>query len=117
LARNLVVAPDRRSLTVVPSALRDVFYADCPDADVVLAELSLGPESVAALAGRVHVTTARWGAIPRVYVECTEDRAISIATQRAMVARAPCERVLSLETSHSPFFSAPEQLARHLAAL
>jgi hypothetical protein len=34
-----------------------------------------------------------------------------------MVADMPCDRVLSLNTSHSPFFSAPGELAVHLLSL
>lgn len=46
------------------------------------------------LATPVRTTAARWGSIPRVYIECTEDRAISISTQRSMYTQVPCERVL-----------------------
>jgi pimeloyl-ACP methyl ester carboxylesterase len=117
LPRNLVVSADGASLTVAPGALRGVFYHDCSDDDLALAELALGPESRAALAARLHTTTSRWGRIPRAYIECTQDRAVSIETQRAMTARVPCRSIVSMDTSHSPFFSAPERLARHLAEI
>jgi hypothetical protein len=29
----------------------------------------------------------------------------------------PCEEVISMNTSHSPFFSAPQELVEHLLAL
>jgi hypothetical protein len=32
-----------------------------------------------------------------------------------MVAETPC-RVIAMDTDHSPFYSAPELLAEHLAA-
>jgi hypothetical protein len=34
-----------------------------------------------------------------------------------MQAKVPCEKVLSMDTDHSPFFSAPEALVPHLTAL
>jgi len=34
-----------------------------------------------------------------------------------MVAAVPCERVITLETDHSPFFSMPDALTDVLAAL
>ena len=113
----LVSSPDGASLTVNPAALKALFYGDCSDQDIALAEFSLGPESAAALAASMHTTPSRWGRIPRVYVECTQDRAVSIVSQRAMMQRLPCDRVVTMDTSHSPFFSAPDQLARHLLAL
>lgn len=117
VSSGLVPSADGASMTVSASVLKDAFYGDCSGADIALAELALGPESGAALAGRMRVTPSRWGRIPRVYIECTQDRAVSIASQRRMVARLPCERVITMETSHSPFFSAPELLATHLLSL
>jgi pimeloyl-ACP methyl ester carboxylesterase len=54
---------------------------------------------------------------PRAYVECSEDRAISIAHQRFMRERAGIAHVAALATDHSPFFSAPEALAATLGEL
>jgi pimeloyl-ACP methyl ester carboxylesterase len=117
VSAGFVPSPDGASMTVNPNVLRETFYADCSDADVALAELALGPESFAALGTQLHVTPSRWGRVPRVYIECTQDRAITIASQRRMAARLPCEKIITMETSHSPFFSAPELLARHLLSL
>ncbi len=117
VSSGLVPSADGASLTVAPDRLKEIFYGDCSDEDVTLAQLALGPESGAALGAQMHVTAQRWGRIPRVYIECTKDRAVSIASQRAMVERLPCEKVITLETDHSPFFSAPEQLAQHLSSL
>ena len=33
-----------------------------------------------------------------------------------MYTAQPCKEILSLHTSHSPFFSAPEELVAHLTA-
>ena len=117
IGASLVVAPDGATLTVEPGALKEIFYGDCADADVALAQLLLGPESIAALGASIHTSAPRWGRIPRTYIECTHDQAISIGAQRAMTRRIPCEAVVTLHTDHSPFFSAPELLARQLLAL
>ena len=113
----LVPSADGASVTVAVSQLKDLFYGECSDEDVALAELSLGPESSAVLGARIHVTAEQWGRIPRVYIECTNDRAVSIGSQRAMVERLPCEKVITMRTDHSPFLSAPEALAAHLMSL
>jgi hypothetical protein len=34
-----------------------------------------------------------------------------------MYTAVPCEQVLSMNTSHSPFLSAPQALAKHLLSL
>ena len=51
---------------------------------------------------------------PRFYIECTEDRAISLAHQRWMRDRAGITQGLSIATDHSPFLSDPKALAAAL---
>jgi len=114
---NLVFASDQSSATVKSDAIRDVFYADCSPSDLALAQTLLVPQAAAPFATPIQSTAERWGSVPRVYIECTADRAISLATQRSMQARLPCKRVLTMSTSHSPFLSAPEALAEHLLSL
>ncbi len=114
---NLVFASDQASATVKSDAIRDVFYADCSPSDWALAQALLVPQAAAPFATPIRSTSERWGSVPRVYIECTADHAISLATQRSMQARLPCKRVLTMSTSHSPFLSAPEALAEHLLSL
>ena len=63
------------------------------------------------------LTAARYGGVPRHYIECSEDRTILIGEQRHMQRLQPCVSVTTLETDHSPFLSAPEALAAALIAL
>ena len=65
----------------------------------------------------VHVSDANFGRVPRIYIECRRDNTIPLSFQRGMQANVPCQKVLSMDTDHSPFFSAPEALVAHLTAL
>jgi len=47
--------------------------------------------------------------IPKLYIQCTLDKAITIKAQKSMCEKIPCE-VKILDTDHSPFFSQPEKL-------
>ncbi len=62
----------------------------------------------------LSLTDARYGSVPRHYVECLQDRTIPISDQRAMQAMQPCATVTSLDCDHSPFLSAPAELAAAL---
>lgn len=117
LLPNLILAPDKSWATVKAEVIRAVFYADCSSSDVALAQSLLVPQAAAPFITPVQTTPDRWGSIPRVYIECTEDRAISLAAQRAMYTRLPCQRIYSMTSSHSPFLSAPEELSQHLLSL
>jgi pimeloyl-ACP methyl ester carboxylesterase len=97
--------------------LKGVFYGDCSDHDLRFARARLVPEPP--LPGRtaIHVTGQNSGSVPRVYITCLKDQAIAPDRQRQMFTTMPCQNVIAMNTSHSPFFSAPEELARHLVSL
>jgi hypothetical protein len=50
-------------------------------------------------------------------IECLRDRTLTPPFQKRLYTAVPCEKVIAMDTSHSPFFSAPGELARHLMAL
>ena len=58
--------------------------------------------------------TSRAEALPRVYIRCTNDRAIPPDYQTTMSASLQPDHVRTLPTSHSPFFAAPQALARQI---
>jgi pimeloyl-ACP methyl ester carboxylesterase len=114
---NMTFDAERISGTIAADKVQDIFYHDCSDADVRDAKARLRPQALAALMTKVHITPERFGRIPRVYIECTQDRALSIDMQRDMIAKSPPVDVRSLPASHSPFLSMPDKLADALADL
>jgi pimeloyl-ACP methyl ester carboxylesterase len=115
LGSSLVVDEVQRTVSVREEALKDVFYGDCSDEDVAWARVRLVPEPL-----RLPVTTpvaltaetpAATAELPRFYIETLRDRALGPASQRKMYLALPCRKIYSLQTSHSPFLSAPRELA------
>lgn len=95
-----------------PDLLKAAFYGDCSDHDVGIARRNvLETGCTVADVAVSQITAARFSRIPRVYIECTRDKAIPIDTQRLMVKDVPGAKVVSLDTSHSAFFCQPERLA------
>lgn len=92
------------------TAYREALYHDCPDAIVALANVLLEPEPNWAGFAPLRLSKERYGRVPKVYIECLQDRAVTLPLQRRMHGESPCDRVFSLDTSHSPFFSQPEKL-------
>jgi len=99
-----------------PAFVREVFYQDCSDDDVAFATRMVTAESGAMGRAPIVLTPERYGRIKRTYIECLQDRAISLSVQRSMVAAMPCERVITLNTSHSPFFSNPAGVVQALTS-
>ena len=114
---NLVLDEDQGSSTVRDEAIRDAFYGSCSDEDVALARLLLQPEAMAPLAVPIHTTAENHGSVRRVYIQCSRDKALTPTLQRSMYTAVPCEKVMVIDTDHSPFFSAPDELVRQLIAV
>jgi pimeloyl-ACP methyl ester carboxylesterase len=108
---------DGKGITVREDMLRILFYGDCSDADLDLVRPRLVAEPYAALFGTVSLTAENFGRVPRAYIHCARDVALPLFLQQMMVAATPCDPVLTLNTGHSPFLSAPADLAEALAAL
>ncbi|MFA6314696.1 MAG: alpha/beta fold hydrolase [Sterolibacterium sp.] len=104
--------------------IRSAFCHDIDDHAYAAMEHLLTPDVPAApVAAPTVATRERWGAVPRAYVRCSEDRAVMPALQDRFIREAdaftPGNRteVLTLAASHSPFVSMPRELARALAQL
>ena len=98
-------------MTVAPENVAPVFYNTTEPYWAIRAAANLVPEPASTFVTPIVTTPERFGRVPRIYVECTEDRAIPIGLQRRMHAALPCRRVITMETDHSPFYSAPTELA------
>jgi pimeloyl-ACP methyl ester carboxylesterase len=114
LPPNLVPSADQMSFNVKDEAISQLFYNDCTASDVSFAKAKLTPQAIAPLATPVSLSDTKYGIVPRYYIECTKDNAISIELQRDMQSASPCKKVFTLETGHSPFFSAPDKLSEIL---
>jgi pimeloyl-ACP methyl ester carboxylesterase len=114
---NLVMAEDQSYATVRDEAIKEAFYGDCSNEDVAWAKTLLVPQASAPFATPISTTEENFGRVPRVYIESLQDKAISIALQQRMYTTLRCQKVITMDTSHSPFFSAPEALVAHLTSL
>lgn len=103
-------------LTITPETAQPVFYGDCSVADFEWVKRRLVPEPVRPSFGKVSLSE-RFQSIRRSYIRCTQDRALSVQFQDRMIERQPCQKVATLEASHSPFLSMPDRLAETLRSV
>ena len=112
-----VVSDDSTYVTYKPEQAPHRFYNDCPPEDVAWAQSMLVPQPAGPLLTPMRVTAANFGRVPRVYIECAKDNAVTPERACEMHTAQPCAEVLTLPTGHSPFLSAPADLAEALAGL
>jgi len=104
---------------VVPAegVLGRAFYQDASDEDLNWVAERITPQPIAPFREPVRVSSDRWGRVPRLYIHCRDDRAISPTLQERMVAAQPGTPTAELAGGHSPFLTRPEELAGLLSKL
>ena len=107
---NFFLSEDQTQAFVKEEELQNAFAHDIPAEAFNQAKAYIVPEPAAPLGYKLEVTDAVFGKIPKYYIECTEDRAIPIASQRGMY-EGKVKKVFTLNSSHTPNFSQPDKLA------
>lgn len=100
-----------RCLSVAPDAVIPRFYHLVPAAQALEAAARLHPEPVGTFSAPATVSKEQIAPVQRIYIECSEDRVVPLALQRAMQADMPCAATFTLAADHSPFLSQPADLA------
>ena len=100
-----------------PRIYREGLYADCSEDDVAMARLLLGREPVRPALTRLKLTDDNFGRVPRAYIRLTEDYAVSLNLQDKLLNLTSVDRVESIKSSHSAYFSKPDELTRTILKL
>ena len=103
--------------TSKPAEVKLAFYNDCSDADANAAMARLVPEPAAPAGQPLRLTDERFGRVRKVYIHCSRDNAVSLPRQQQYAAQWPSVRTVTLDSSHSPFLSMPDQLAQAIFGL
>lgn len=116
-APTLLFAPDYSTSTIAESAIVPVFCADCDSQHAQFLIEKHKPEAGAPFGAAATLTEQNFGKVRKVYIETLQDKAVSHQLQQLMLAKTPADKTLTLDSSHSPFFSMPAALAAHLTNL
>lgn len=95
-----------------PALVQDIFYNRCTPELVLRAKARLRPQAAAPISEPVSLSDDRYGQIPKSYIVCTDDHAFPASAQHWLCDRSGIERKRSIDSDHSPFFSAPDALAK-----
>lgn len=99
-------------MSAVPAdAAVEIFYQDCAPDAARNAAARLTPQSNAARDVAPRITDARFGTVPRVYIEALKDRSVVPAVQRRMQELTPGAIVRSIDTGHAPMLANPVLLS------
>ena len=111
------VSDDLGTIIYDEAGVRNLFFNDCSDDDFTWANSMLVPQPSSPYIDLMQTTKENFGRVPRVFIECLKDQALSLEFQKRMYTKLPCQRIMTLDTGHSPFLSAPGALVAHLVSV
>ncbi len=114
LPRFLRLNAETTAASVAPEGVIPVFCADAPESLQRAARARPIAEPLAPLGTPVQLTAENFGRVRKIYLHTLDDRCVSPGAQQAMLAATPVEKIITLQSSHSPFWSMPEEIATAL---
>jgi len=114
---NMIPAEGGVTCNLRAEVIRPALFGQCTDTDYKYALARMTPEPLKPLVTPLKLTEPRFGRVPRAYIECLQDRTVTLAAQRRMQAALPCDPVLTIDSDHSPFLSHAQELAHLLGGL
>jgi pimeloyl-ACP methyl ester carboxylesterase len=105
-----------QTYTIDPTCVPDLFYHDCPPEAVSFAAQRLSPQPIKPQATPLEIGE-NFASVPQIYIRTVFDRTIPPEYQVEMTRNWPQEQIITMQTSHSPFFADPGGLAAHLDAI
>jgi pimeloyl-ACP methyl ester carboxylesterase len=94
--------------------IAQMFMADLEPDEAELAIENMVPEPTGIGDSKLHYSPAAFKSIPKFYIETRKDKIISLATQKKIERKIRPNRIYSMDTSHTPFFSQPYILSNYL---
>lgn len=102
---------EERSASSVPlDAALALFLHDCHPTAALKAASRLCPQPETGRSMRNQLSADRFGLVPRVYVECTQDRSVTLALQQRMQQLSPGAQRIRLDCGHVPQLACPQAL-------
>lgn len=118
VGQNFEFAPDYSTATIKKDKLVEAIAADVPKpVQEALVKYHM-PEPLKPFNEKVLLTPAKFGSIPKYYIETTQDHAVTPALQERMIAaNGQIKKVYKMNTSHLPFVANPGEFVQILSSI
>ncbi len=116
IAPYLERSTDGHHTAVTRAGALQIFLHDCEPSAAARAADLLRPQQESGRLMKPSLSAARYGSVPRIYVECSGDRSVLLPLQRKMQELSPGATRIALDCGHVPQLAVPLILAEHLEA-
>jgi len=111
LGPALVPSADQLTLDIRPDRLVPIFIQDGNDAAKKLVSDNYRAEPAIPFTNPVVLTDAHFGKVDKYYVHTLQDNAVGLRLQKRMAAAAGITKTYTLNSSHCPCLSIPDQVS------
>jgi len=105
------------SIMLKTGTLAEAFYSDATPEQLAWAEDRVQLQSTEPFFSPITLSERHFGRVSKAAIICMQDKAISPSHQRWMAERAGCASIVTMDTGHSAFATAPDMLADVLIQL
>jgi len=105
------------AISLGAGVLQDAFYNDATGEQLGWVEDRIQLQAAHTFRTPIALSDANFGRVRKAAIVCTGDRAISPAHERWMAERAGCDPIIELDSGHSPFVTAADELCEALLGL
>ena len=112
----LEVQKDKGIIAIAYNARADLFASDGPDGLRQAVPGLIVDEPLGPLVSPIHLTAGKFGTVDKVYIHTAKDVVVSPWLQAQMVAGTPVRLQETLQTGHTPFLNAPEEVVKAIEA-
>jgi pimeloyl-ACP methyl ester carboxylesterase len=117
LGPALVPSADQLVLDVKKEALFSIFCEDAPESAKKEMLERYRAEPAIPFTNKAVVTDQNFGKIQKYYLHTLQDHAVGLDLQKQMAEAAHVTKTFSLNTSHSPFLSQPDEVVKILLTI
>jgi pimeloyl-ACP methyl ester carboxylesterase len=112
--QNLIINQELGSLDIEPGAVKDAFYNKTDDALAAYAMALLRPEPIVPFLTPLQLS-GNFEGLKKYYIKTKYDQAVTPWLQDRMLTNTAVDKIYSIKSDHSPFFSRNGKLVRILA--
>ncbi len=110
VVNNLRFSGDGLTVELDRGIAHQAFAADVDKAHFEKLTHELTAEPTALMKTTLSLSDSRYGTVPRYYIECTRDNVVPIGFQQAMAMAQTLEAYYTMDSSHAPMLSQPDEL-------
>ena len=115
--KPLIIDAVHGVLNFTRDSIAPIFCPDAPDSLKAKVVANFRPDPIFPFMDSVPISATNFGHADKYYIHTTQDEVIGIDLQDQMAQNAGITKVYSLNTSHSPFLSQPNQVTAILLAI